>query len=455
MAKVTALILAAGEGKRMASSLPKVVHNICGRSLVGHVLDAAAAVSDEQIVVVGYGAEEVRSELGLSVKYVTQAEQRGTGHAVMQAVSLLTQGGTVLVLCGDTPLLSSAVLDNLLHTHQEKKAAATVLTALVPNPAGYGRIIRSASGSVQKIVEDRDAVPDELRINEINTGTYAFDTSLLLNTLGSLVSNNDQGEYYLTDCLELLAASGSIVESCLLENYQDALGVNDRIHLSEAERLMRQGINEKLMAAGVTMIDPSATYIDVGVEVGQDTVLFPGTILRGGTRVGRNCRIGPNTEISNCEVGSNVSIRYSVITESILEDGVIVGPFAHLRPGTRLRQNVKIGDFVEIKKSDIGYGSKVPHLSYIGDAEIGSKVNMGAGTIVVNYDGRSKHTTHIGDGAFIGCNSNLIAPLHVGKEAFIAAGSTITKDIPEGSLSLARSKQVNKENMGRLFLNKK
>ncbi len=449
---VSTVILAAGEGKRMKSSLPKVLHSFCGRSLVGHVVAAATRVSSDLIIVVGHGRESVQDQLGDAARYVYQEEQLGTGHAVMQAVPLLPREGAVLILCGDTPLLSADALEKLLHVHMASKAAATVLTADVPAPGGYGRIVRTSAGALLKIVEENDAMPEEQEISEINTGTYIFNAAELLDALTQLNNDNSQGEFYLTDCLAILRNGGHQVAAYCLDDYRLALGVNDRSQLSEAARLMRERINTELMLAGVTIVDPSSTYIDAGIKIGRDTVLHPGTILRGETTVGESCAIGPFSEISSSRLGCNVNVRHSVVTESLIDDNVTVGPFAHLRPGTRLRQGVKIGDFVEIKNSDIGILSKIPHLSYVGDAQVGSEVNVGAGTIVVNYDGKNKHVTNIEDGAFIGCNSNLVAPLSIGKGAFVAAGSTITKDVPSGALSLARPRQVNKENLGKRFL---
>jgi bifunctional UDP-N-acetylglucosamine pyrophosphorylase/glucosamine-1-phosphate N-acetyltransferase len=453
MVETIAVILAAGEGKRMKSSVPKVLHTICGRPMVSHVLAAVKEICAEQIMVVGHGAEIVQAALGDSVRYVLQEKQLGTGHALMQALPLLPAEGTVFILCGDTPLLSADMLGILQEAHRESEAAATVLTAFVPDAKGYGRIIRSSTGMLQKIVEEKDAVDEERAVREINTGTYVFAAGALHKALGSLQNNNAQGEYYLTDCIEWLVKEGQTVATCCTADFRLAMGVNDRVQLADATALMQRKIHVELMLAGVTIIDPASTYVDAGVEVGYDTVLYPGTMLRGGTRIGPDCIIGPNCEITDSLIGSGVTVRHSVITGSILADSVTVGPYAHLRPETKLHPGVKVGDFVEIKKSEVGTGSKIPHLAYVGDAQIGSHVNLGAGVIVVNYDGRQKHVTRIDDHAFIGCNSNLVAPLHIGKGAFVAAGSTITKEIEAGSLALARAKQVNKERMASRFIN--
>jgi len=452
LTEVTAVILAAGEGKRMKSKYPKVLHQICGRPLLGHVLAALEDLCTEKIVVIGHGAAEVKAAFGSSVRYALQEEQLGTGHAVMQAAPLLSGRGEVMVVCGDTPLLSSETLGELLKEHRRTGAAATVLTALVPNPFGYGRIIRSAAGALEKIVEEKDADDREKAVAEINTGTYVFAAELLLDVLKRLSNKNSQGEYYLTDCIALLIGKGLRVSSFCLEDYRHALGVNDRNQLAQAAFLLRQQINQRLMNSGVTMVDPAATYVDIDVRVGPDTTLFPNTSLLGSVEVGMGCSIGPNTEIKDSILGDNVTVRHSVLSGCKLADNVTVGPFAQLRPETVLREGVKIGNFVEIKKSDIGKNCKIPHLSYVGDAQVGNHVNLGAGTIVVNYDGKEKHCTVIGDQAFVGCNSNLVAPVTIGKGAFVAAGSTITKDVPPGALALARAKQVNKDKLADRFI---
>ncbi|HHX75587.1 MAG TPA: bifunctional UDP-N-acetylglucosamine diphosphorylase/glucosamine-1-phosphate N-acetyltransferase GlmU [Firmicutes bacterium] len=451
----TAVILAAGEGKRMQSRRPKVLHEICGYPMLAHVIHAARSVCSDVIVVVGHQGEEIRAAFGDSVVYAEQHEQLGTAHALLQAEPLLPDAGTVLVLCGDTPLLSPGAIEELYAVHSREAAAATVLTATVPNPFGYGRIVRGAGGEIIKIVEEKDATAAEKLLREINTGTYAFDVKALREGLAGVGSDNAAGEYYLTDCIELIIKSGKKVATSLLPDYRLALGVNDRIQLAEAQALLQERINRDLMAAGVTMINPATIYVDAGVKVGRDTVILPNTALRGRTVVGEGCVIGPQTEITDSTIGSGSHIRHSVVTESILEENVTVGPFTHLRPGTVLKNGVKVGDFVEIKQSQVGEGSKIPHLSYIGDAEIGSGVNLGGGTIVVNYDGRKKYKTVVADGAFVGCNSNLVAPVTIGRGAFVAAGSTITNDVPAGALSLARARQVDKPGLGARLLGHK
>ncbi|NLM46939.1 MAG: bifunctional UDP-N-acetylglucosamine diphosphorylase/glucosamine-1-phosphate N-acetyltransferase GlmU [Firmicutes bacterium] len=448
----TAVVLAAGEGKRMHSRRPKVLHEICGQPMLLHVINAARSICSDIIVVVGHRGEDVKAVFGNSVVYAEQHEQLGTAHAVLQAEPLLPDAGTVLVLCGDTPLLTPEALQQLYAVHRNAAAAATVLTATVPNPFGYGRIVRGPGGEIEKIVEEKDATAAEKLLAEINTGTYAFDVRALREGLAGVKNANAAGEYYLTDCIELIMKSGRRVTTCLLSDYRLALGVNDRIQLAEAQALMQERINRELMAAGVTIINPATVYVDAGVKVGRDTVIFPNTILRGRTVVGEGCVLGPQTEITDSTIGDGSQVKHSVVTESVLEQNVTVGPFCHLRPGTVLKNGVKVGDFVEIKKSQVGEGSKIPHLSYIGDAEIGRNVNLGGGTIVVNFDGRNKYKTVIADGAFVGCNSNLVAPVTIGRGAFVAAGSTITNDVPAGALSLARARQVDKPGLAARLL---
>lgn len=452
MGEQVAIILAAGEGKRMKSDQPKVLHSICGLPMLKHVTNAVCSICSDMIVVVGYQGEQVKAALGNVVQYAEQTEQKGTGHAVMQAEPLLPEKGLAVIVCGDTPLLDAAIMENLLVDHRQSQAIATILTARVPDPFGYGRIVRAETGQISKIVEEKDATAKERLIAEINTGTYIFEIAALRKALANLDNKNAQGEYYLTDCIAYLTNQKQVVATSMLDDYQLAMGVNDRQQLAKAQALMQRRINSRLMAAGVTLIDPQTTYVDASVVVGCDTVIMPNTMLRGATSIGEACEIGPNTELIDCQLGNKVVVRHSVATSSILEDSVTVGPFAHLRPETILHQGVKIGDFVEIKKSQLGKNSKVAHLTYIGDAQIGSGVNMGGGIIVVNYDGRKKHQTIINDGAFVGCNSNLVAPVTIGKNSFVAAGSTITKDVPAGSLSLARALQVNKNGLAKRYL---
>lgn len=442
-----AVILAAGQGTRMKSKLYKVLHPVCGKPMVEHVVDNISKLQvTETVTVVGFGADMVRQHLGGKSSFVIQENQLGTAHAVMQAKDALgDKKGTTLVICGDTPLIKSETLSALIKQHEETGAKATILTAFTENPSGYGRIIRNPDGAVERIVEHKDANEQELRINEINTGTYCFDNEALFEALDCVNNDNAQGEYYLPDVIEILKAKHELITAFQTEDFEETLGVNDRVALSEAERIMRKRINEKHMRNGVTLIDPANTYIDQDVIIGQDTVIFPGTCIHGKTMIGEGCEIGPNTEIRNCEISHNTKIRQSAVYDSMIGANVNIGPFAHIRPETTIHDDVKIGNFVEIKKSIFGKGSKASHLSYIGDAEVGKDVNIGCGSITVNYDGTNKHLTKIEDRVFIGCNSNLVAPVTIKEGSYIAAGSTITDDVPQDALAIARSRQVNKE----------
>lgn len=455
MGQPWAVILAAGAGTRMRSSLPKVLHHLCGRPMLWYVLQSAKAVTSKQLLVIGYGAEQVKSYFGQEYFYVEQRQQLGTGHALQQVLPHLPDRGDVLVLCGDTPLLEEETLKQLLDTHRRQKASATVLTARMADPFGYGRIIRDEQGRIRGIVEELHLTAEQKKVQEINTGSYCFELKALKKYLPLLPQNTVKGEYYLTDLIPMLFEAGLQVASLQIEDARHALGINDRLQLAWAASQMREKINASLMRAGVTMIDPATTYIDTGVEIGRDTVIYPQTILEGKTKIGENCLLGPALHLIDTVVGDGVICRQSVVLESVIQDGAVVGPYAHIRPGSTIGSKAKIGDFVEIKNSSIGEGSKVPHLSYVGDTQMGPAVNMGAGSIVVNFDGRQKHQTIIGEGAFIGCNSNLIAPLNIGSGAFIAAGSTITRDVPSGSLSISRPKQEIKERVGKKFLEKK
>lgn len=443
-----AVILAAGQGTRMKSKLYKVLHPVCGKPMVKHVVDVVKELPfSETIVIVGHGAEKVRSTLGEEVTYALQEEQLGTGHAVLQAAPILEkEEGTTVVLCGDTPLITKETLEKLLLHHEKEDASVTVLTANIDDPTGYGRIVRGENGLVERIVEHKDATEEERRITEINTGIYCFDNRKLFVSLQKVTNNNAQGEYYLPDVIEILKNEGEKIAAYRTDDFTETLGVNDRIALAEAERVMRKRILGHWMKEGVTIVDPDNTYISCEAIIGQDTTILPGTIIAGKTEIGSDCIIGPNTQITNSQVGNRTVIKHSVVTDSVIQDDVTIGPFAHIRPESRIGNDVRIGNFVEVKKSTIDNRSKVSHLSYIGDAEVGKDVNVGCGSITVNYDGRNKHLTRIEDGAFIGCNANLIAPVTVGEGAFIAAGSTITDDVPSLALAIARSRQTNKEN---------
>ncbi|MEK3899940.1 MULTISPECIES: bifunctional UDP-N-acetylglucosamine diphosphorylase/glucosamine-1-phosphate N-acetyltransferase GlmU [unclassified Paenibacillus] len=444
--KRMAVVLAAGQGKRMKSKLYKVLHPVCGKPMVGHVLDTVKATGCQRnVVVVGHGAEKVKAYLGGDAEYVLQDVQLGTGHAVKQAKDLLgSEEGTTIVICGDTPLVMSETLEGMMALHEAQNAAATVLTAVMEQPAGYGRIIRGEDGGVLKIVEQKDCTESEAAVHEINTGTYCFDNAKLFAALEKVTNTNNQQEYYLTDVIGILRAQGDIVLGYQAHDAAESIGVNDRLALSEAEGYMRQRINRGHMLGGVTIIDPASTYIGAEVEIGADTVLYPGTVLKGKTVIGEDCVIGPASEIEDCVIMDGAAVKHSVLNQAQVGTRASVGPFAYLRPGTVLGEGVKVGDFVEIKNATIGDGSKVSHLSYVGDAEVGKNVNIGCGAITVNYDGYNKFRTEIGDDAFIGSNVNLVAPVTVGKGAFIVAGSTITRPVSENDLAIARARQENK-----------
>lgn len=451
-----AVILAAGQGTRMKSKLYKVLHPVCGKPMVEHVVDHVTSLNLEKIVtVVGHGAEMVKNHLGNRSDYVLQEEQLGTAHAVMQAAPILKNlQGITLVICGDTPLITPETMEKLVEQHESTGAKATILTAYAADPSGYGRIIRDNNGHVKKIVEHKDASDDELKVTEINTGTYCFDNEALFQALTNVSNDNVQGEYYLPDVIEILKNQNEIVTAYQTLDLDETLGVNDRVALSQAEQIMQNRINKKHMINGVSIIDPANTYISAEAMIGRDTVIYPGTVIMGKTTIGEDCHVGPHSEIKDCVIGNNTSIRQSVAHESEIGNDVQIGPFAHIRPASSIGNEVKLGNFVEVKKSTFGDGSKASHLSYIGDAEVGKDVNLGCGSITVNYDGSKKHLTKIEDGVFVGCNSNLVAPVTIGKGAYIAAGSTITEDVPGEALSIARARQVNKENYVQKLSNK-
>ena len=447
MSDLVTVILAAGKGTRMKSKLPKVLHKAAGKSMVQHVIDAAkAAGAKRNIVVTGFGGEMVREAIGDQAEFAEQKEQLGTGHAVMQTAELLKdETGTVMVLCGDTPLLTGDLLKKLFDAHIEAKAKATVLTAIMPDATGYGRIIRMADGSVQKIVEHKDATEEERQVKEVNSGIYCFDAKALFESLKKVTNDNAQGEYYLPDVLEILQKQGEKIWAVAADDYESTLGINSRQQLAGAEKILRRRKNEELMAEGVTLMDPDTTYVDADVKVGRDTVIYPMTWLEGNTVIGEECEIGPSIRFQNVKAGNHVTGQFTYAHDCELEDGVILGQFTHIRPNTHLAEGVKIGNFVEVKNSTVGKGSKLPHLSYIGDTDMGSGCNMGCGTITVNYDGKTKFRTKIGNDAFIGCNSNLVAPVEVEDGAYVGAGSTITKKVPSNTLAIARARQTNIE----------
>ena len=444
---IASLILAAGKGTRMKSKLPKVLHKVGGKAMVERVLETVQSIgTNRDVVIVGFGGDAVQNYLGNRAEFVRQEEQNGTGHAVKMAQPVLGDyDGTILLLCGDTPLVTKESLEALLEEHKNSGAAATILTAHMPDPTGYGRIIRNEAGSVVRIVEQKDGKPEELAVQEVNTGMYAFDSEKLWPCLDQLSDDNAQGELYITDVVGILVNGGDKVSAYMTKDFEESLGVNSRLQLAEAESILKHRKNIELMTAGVTIIDPANTYVAPEVTVGADTILHPGTILEGDTVIGERCEIGPHTRLTNVKVGNDTIIHFTYGHDCEVKDGVDVGPYVHLRPNTVLGNKVHVGNFVEVKNSNVGEGTKFPHLSYIGDSDVGAGVNIGCGTITVNYDGKKKYRTKIGSDAFIGCNSNLIAPLEIGDGAVVAAGTTVTENAPSDALVIARVKQENKE----------
>jgi bifunctional UDP-N-acetylglucosamine pyrophosphorylase/glucosamine-1-phosphate N-acetyltransferase len=443
--RLTTVILAAGEGKRMRSRTPKMLHRMCGRPLIAYPLRLARTLSDRVVMVIGPGADDVRAAIGQDVAIAEQLERLGTGHAVLQARSACPAEGMILVLAGDMPLLSLETLERLVQHHRATGAAATVLTALVERPQGYGRVLRQG-GRVKRIVEDRDATDDEKKINEINTSVYCFDAKRLWPTLGELKPDNDQGELYITDVVGLLARAGARVEAVAVGDPAEALGVNDRKQLAQVATIQRRLTLDRLMAEGVTVLDPASTYVDDTVTIGSDTMLYPNVLIEGATTIGSDAVIGTGCQIVSSQIADGVRLRpYCVVTDSEIQEGAELGPFCHLRPNAVIGPQAKLGNFVEVKKSRIGRGSKANHLAYIGDATVGDGVNIGAGAITCNYDGFTKSETKIGDGAFIGTNVSMVAPLTIGEGAYIGSGAVITKDVPPDALAVERSPQVTKE----------
>jgi bifunctional UDP-N-acetylglucosamine pyrophosphorylase/glucosamine-1-phosphate N-acetyltransferase len=444
MQELVTIVLAAGAGTRMKSMVAKVAHKICGQPILSYVIDAAAQTgSNTLVLVLGHQADEVRNLAPSDAICVIQEQQLGTGHAVMQARSILSQkSGTALILCGDTPLITGDTLKAAYEYHQKQNNQVTILTAAVDNPHGYGRIIRNANGQVEAIVEHKDADENQRAIKEINSGMYFFNIESLLWALSQLDNSNNQGEYYLTDTIEKIISRGEKAGAFIVEDSTEIMGVNDRSQLNDAEQVILKRIIKEHMLNGVTFRLPETTMIHKGVRIGKDTIIHPGTQLTGQTVIGEHCEIGPHSSIEDGVVGDYVQFAHSVMVQSRIDDHTKVGPFAYIRPGSSIGQNVKIGDFVEIKNSTIGDNTKVPHLSYVGDADIGKGVNIGCGAVVVNYDGRKKHRTVVGDHAFVGCNVNLVSPVEVKGNAYIAAGSTITEEVPEFALGIARSRQV-------------
>ncbi len=445
---VHVVVLAAGKGTRMKSALPKVLHSLAGRPLVDHVLRAVRPLgAASTVLVVGHGADDVRRALAShsGLEFVIQSPQLGTGHALLQAEPVLRgRSGTVLLVYGDVPLLQSGTLARLIEAHRSAGAAATVLTTHLEDPAGYGRIVR-ADGRLARIVEERDASAGERALTEINSGIYALELDPLFDTLRRLAADNVQGEYYLTDVIGAYHRERRRLETVVLANAEELRGVNTRVDLADLGQILRQAKNRRVMLAGATLEDPASTFIDEDVVIGTDTVIGPAVRLEGRTSIGQRCRIRAGARLTNVTVGDDVTVLdYSILADSEVARGAVVGPFSHVRPESLIGEGAHIGNFVEIKKTTIGPGTKANHLAYLGDATVGAEVNVGAGAITCNYDGEAKHPTVIADGVFIGSDSQLIAPVRIGHGAYVAAGSSITKDVPDGALAIARGRQENK-----------
>ena len=443
----TSVILAAGMGTRMKSKMPKVLHKVCGKPLSKWVIDASkAAGADKVCAVVGHKAETVKEVLGDVCEFALQTEQKGTGHAVMQAIDVIKNSkGEVVILNGDTPLITAETINKAIEYHKNNGNQATVITAILDDATGYGRIVRDNDGSVLKIVEQKDASKEEKKINEVNSGMYVFDAQSLVYALDKITPNNAQGEYYLTDTLEILLSAGKKIGGYAISDNDEIRGINDRVQLNEAEKIMQKRINEYHMRNGVTMRNPESVYIEDGVEIGNDTEICQNVTIKSGTKIGSDCVIGSGSMLDRAVIHDGVDVLSSVILESEVDEGTHVGPFAYIRPNCHVGKEVKVGDFVELKNSNIDDGTKISHLTYIGDSDVGKRVNFGCGTVTCNYDGKKKYRTTIGDDCFVGCNTNFVSPINVGDGVYIAAGSTITEDIPENSLSIARARQVNKE----------
>ena len=447
MDNINAVILAAGEGTRMKSKMPKVLHEVMGRPMVKRVVDTAKDLGAKNIcVVTGHMSETVQEALkDEGVNFAIQEKQLGTGHAVMQAEDYINENEDVLILYGDTPLIKAETLEKLIEYHRSENNGVSIISAVVEDSAGYGHIIRDKDGNFVKNVEYKDATPEEKLVKEINSGIYCFKGSSLKKALKLITNDNAQGEYYLPDALEIILKSGEKVNAMTIGDVTEFFGVNNRVQLAEANKIMQKRINEKHMLNGVTIIDPTDTYIADDVEIGMDTIIYPGCVLEGKTVIGEDCKVGPNTRLTDMTLAPDVTIQYTVAMESEIGSGTKVGPFAYIRPNSKIGENIKIGDFVEVKNSVIGNGTKVSHLTYIGDSDVGERINFGCGTVTVNYDGHKKFRTTIEDDVFIGCNANLVAPVTLKKGSYVAAGSTITKDVPEKSLAVARNRQTNIE----------
>ena len=437
-----AIVLAAGEGKRMKSKTRKVLQPAAGKALTEWTVDAAReGTGPTPVLVVGENADDVRAYFGDSVHYAVQTEQLGTGHAVMSASEHIQGDGYVFVVAGDMPLIRPETFTKIAAKAAAENLGACILTAVVDDPCGYGRIVRGEDGGVLRIVEHKDADEAERAINEINPSVYCFKIPLLMEALDNLKNDNVQGEYYITDCVEYIAGKGQRVGAVVADDPVEGVNVNDRVQLAFVAKQLRRRINEKLMLAGVHIIDPDATYIEAGVQIGQDTVVYPGVTLQGSTVVGEDSVLYPGSRIENSAIGNGTTVQNSVILESKVGDNSTIGPYAYLRPNSVVGNGCRVGDFVELKNAEMKDGAKASHLSYIGDGEVGEKANIGCGVVFANYDGEKKMRTVVGKGAFVGCNSNLVAPVTIGDGAYVAAGSTVTKDVAPDSLCIARSRQ--------------
>ena len=440
--KLKALILAAGKGTRMKSDLPKVIHKVNGIPMVKKILNELEKLeTEENILILGHKKEEVLKELG-DVKYVVQKEQLGTGHAIMQAYELLKDyDGDVMILCGDTPLLKYETLKEMYEAHKKSGVATTILTSIYDNPFGYGRIVKDGD-KVKAIIEEKEADEETKKIKEVNAGVYCCNAKELFEALRKVTNNNEKGEFYLTDIVGIQVAEGKTVASFVLSDNEEILGVNSKVELAQASKVLRERKNISLMEEGVILIDPATTYIEETVKIGKDTVIYPTVTLQGNTVIGENCEIIGCTRIIDSTLGNNIRIESSVIEESIVDDKVTMGPFAHLRPKSHLKEKVHIGNFVEVKKSTLEYGVKAGHLTYLGNATVGKDTNIGAGTITCNYDGVNKFDTVIGENVFIGSDTMLVAPVTIGDKAITGAGSVITKDVAPKALAVERNKQI-------------
>ena len=441
--KLKTLILAAGKGTRMKSELPKVIHEVNGIPMISKIIKVLEILKpEENILILGHKKEEVLKVVGENADYVVQTEQLGTGHAVLQAKDKLKDyDGDVMILCGDTPLLREETLKELYKFHKDTDSLTTILTSIYDNPFGYGRIVKE-NGLVKAIVEEKEADAEIKKIKEVNAGVYCFKGRELFEALSKITNNNEKGEYYLTDVIGIQVGEGKQVQSYVLSDNIEILGVNSKVELAQASKVLRDRKNIELMEKGAILIDPATVYIEEDVEIGRDTIIYPGAVLQGKTVIGENCQILGASRIVDSILRNNIKVESSVIEDSILENGVTIGPFAHLRPKSHLKEKVHIGNFVEVKKSVLEKGVKAGHLTYLGDAQIGEDTNIGAGTITCNYDGKNKFKTIVGKNSFIGSDSMLVAPVIIGENAGVGAGSVITKDVPDNSLAVSRSKQI-------------